>query len=128
MKRSFLFSLLFLAILAPSFAPKMKLTDEDRRRKVSQEILDNLLKEKYEDVRKDFHISLKQVLPAEKISEVWTQIMATNGEFVKVVSVTAATDKGYNQIKMRLQFKNDNATQETTFNEEDKVVGMFIKP
>jgi hypothetical protein len=102
--------------------------DEERRKAVTQAILDNLISEKYEDVRKDFHVTLKQILPVEKISETWRQIISVNGPFKKVIAVSTATDKGFNQIRMRCQFENDNSTVEVTFNEEDKVIGLIIKP
>lgn len=130
MKRFFFFITLFASTfvyMGSSFKPGHAL-DEERRKKISQNILDNLINEKYEDVRKDFAVGLKQGLPTEKIAEVWRQIIGTAGKFKKVLSVSTATDKGYNLIRMRLEFENDNLTQETAFSEEDKVISLWLKP
>lgn len=103
--------------------------DEDTRKAITQAILDNLIKEDYDAVQKDFYGPFKQALPIEKISEAWQQTVTTVGDFVKVLATTAATTpEGFNQIRLRCQFKNDNLTVETTFNEDDKVIGLYLKP
>jgi len=121
--------LLTLPILAS--VPKNQssgFNNEEKRKKVTQAILDNLVKEKYEDARSDFHVSLKAVLPVEKISENWRAIIQLNGKFQKVLSVNAITTMGYNQVQLRCEFANDNMTLEATFNEDDKVIGLYFKP
>jgi hypothetical protein len=126
---------IFLAVLTAifisqtSFSLKVNsFSDEDNRKKIAQTLLDDLINERYEDVTKAFHASLKTALPVEKISEVWKQVISINGPFEKVLSVNTGTDKGFDQIKMRCHFEKENATVETTFNEDDKIVGLFIKP
>jgi Protein of unknown function (DUF3887) len=130
MKKLLFISLLTITALA-QLGDTIKVTplaDEDRRKKISQTILDNQISENYEDVRKDFAEGLKQNLPVEKLAEGWRQIINVYGSFKKVLSVTAAADKGYNQIRMRVQFEKGNLTQETTFTEDDQVIGLFMKP
>lgn len=122
---------LFAVLILPQISSKGKpgfAHDESRRKKISQEILDNLIDEKYDAVRKDFTEGLKQNLPSERISEVWRYTISVNGAFKKVLSVSIASDKGYNQVRMRLQFEKENLTQETTFTEDDKVGALYIKP
>ena len=129
MKKIFFLSLLTSIVITQTSAFKSNYhRDEERRKKITQTLLDNMIKENYEDVRKDFSVSLKQALPVEKISETWKQWISTYGSFEKVLSVSAASDKGYNQIRIRCKFKNENSTIETTFTEEDKVIALFIKP
>jgi hypothetical protein len=103
-------------------------TDEARRKRITSEILDNFVKENYDSVSKDFHSSLKTTLPTERLSEVWKYVMTNFGAFKKVISTTTNVMQGYNQVLMRCQFEKDNATLEATFNEDDKVFGLYIKP
>jgi hypothetical protein len=102
--------------------------DEEKRKRITQEIVNNLVKEDYEAVRKDFHSGLKTNLPVEKISEVWQNLIATNGAFENMTSTTVAQTNGFNQVRIRCQFKNENATVEATFNDDDRVIGLFVKP
>src|SRR5688572_32904125 len=109
-----------LLITATSFTFKSSttfkpLSDEANRKRITNAILDNLVKENYEDVRKDFHSTLKANLTVEKISEVWAAVVNTNGAFEKISNTTVAEVQGFNQVKLRCQFKNENATLETTF-------------
>lgn len=125
--------LLALAIVILSFIPAPALrtnafVDEAKRKQITNDILSNLVKEKYEDVRKDFHSSLKVTLPVEKISEVWSTVISQSGSYKKIISTNVTTFQGYNQVKLRLEFANENATLETTFTEDDKVLGLYIKP
>jgi hypothetical protein len=103
-------------------------SDEEKRKKISQEIVNNLVKEDYEAVRKDFHVSLKTNLPVEKIAEAWQNLIQMTGSFEKVITTIPAETNGYHQVRIRCKFKNDNATVETTFNEDDKVFGLWLKP
>lgn len=127
------FSLLFLVILF-SFSSinhqgaGIHIADEASRIKITKAILDNLVKEDYESVRKDFHSSLRTALPVEKIAEVWQNVVASTGSFKEIVSTNAIVNQGYNQVKIRCRFENENATIETTFTEDDKVLGLYIKP
>ncbi|KAA2238827.1 DUF3887 domain-containing protein [Chitinophaga agrisoli] len=130
MKR-FILLLSIIALAFTLYAGKSNLhpgNDEESRKKITNEILNNLVSEKYDDVRKDFHSSLKAGLPAEKIAEVWKSTIDVNGPFEKVLSTTMATVQGFNQVKLRCKFKNENATLEATFTEDDRVIGLYIKP
>lgn len=122
-----------LAVLFVMFSsfntPNLSVTrDETNRKQITRAILDNLVKEKYEDVRKDFHSTLRTSLPTEKIAETWQTVISSSGQFKEVISTAVAQTQGFNQIRIRIKFETENATLETTFNEDDKVVGLWIKP
>jgi hypothetical protein len=131
MKQFILLLALAMIILSSVPAPGVRskdIADESRRKQITNDILNNLLKEKYEDVRKDFHSSLNTVLPVEKISEVWNTVISQSGAYKRILSTSVTTFQGYNQVKLRLEFDKENATLETTFTEDDKVLGLYIKP
>ncbi|WP_295122702.1 DUF3887 domain-containing protein [uncultured Chitinophaga sp.] len=102
--------------------------DEPARKKISLEIVNNLVKENYDSVRKDFAPALKQELSAERLAEGWKKLIETTGTYTEVASSTVNAVNGYNQVKVRCKFKKGNATVEVTFNEEDQVLGLYLKP
>jgi hypothetical protein len=102
--------------------------DEVSRKKIATDIITNLSQEDYEAVRKDFHSSLKTTLPVEKIAEIWKTIVTNSGGFKKIISTTTAITQGYNQVFIRIELEKENATLETTFTADDKVIGLYIKP
>jgi hypothetical protein len=123
-----LLAVLFVLFSSFNTANSSVTRDETNRKQITQAILDNLVKEKYEDVRKDFHSTLRNSLPTEKIAETWQTVISSAGQFKEVISTSAAQTQGFNQIRMRIKLETENATLETTFNEDDKVVGLWIKP
>jgi hypothetical protein len=123
-----LFLSAFILVSATNTKSTAHLFDEATRKKITNDILNNLVKEDYEAVRKDFHSSLRTTLPVEKISEVWTSVVSQSGIYKKTLSTSVANVQGYNQVKLRIQFENENATLEATFTDDDKVIGLFIKP
>ena len=118
----------YLLITASSFHEKNNRFDEGLRKQISTTILNNLVKQDYEAVRKDFHSSLKVTLPVEKISEAWETTVKVNGAFEKVLSTSATKMGEYNQIRIKCMFHDGNITLEVTFTEDDKVLGLFLKP
>ena len=123
---------LMVSLTSMSFTPTASLDiityDESTRIKTTKEILGNLVEEQYEAVQKNFHATLKQSLPAEKISEIWTTIISNYGTYKEVVSIKHDVFQGYNQIKIRCQFEKERATLEATFTEDDKVIAIYIRP
>jgi len=135
MKIQFLIILNLALVLNTGFVEDPGLTsvnpshrqDDVIRKNVAEKILKNLVQEKFEDVRADFHSTLKQSLPAERISEAWVKQLETYGEYKSTVSMTSAKFQEYNQVKIRCKFENDNSTIEVTFNEDNKVIGLYLK-
>lgn len=101
---------------------------QENRKKITTDIVNSLVSEDYDAVRKNFHSTLKTALPVEKISEVWTSVITASGAFKEILSTSEVVVQGYNQVKIRCKFENENATVEATFNEDDKVIGLYIKP
>ena len=103
--------------------------DEDNRKEIAKTILDNNVKEKYEEMRTNCTNALKEQLPAEKIAGVWKQLIGSEGPYQKMLSInTSVTQEGYNQVLMRCAFQNDNLTLVVTFNQDDKVIGLIWRP
>jgi len=128
MKRTLLIVVTSTLLVSAFSFNRTSFYDEAARKKITQEILDNFVKEDFDAVRKDFHSSLKTSLPADKIGEVWQSVINNGGKYISVISVNTSKVQEYNQVKMRIKFEKENATLETIFNEDDKVLGLWIKP
>ena len=97
------------------------------REKVAADIASNYAKKDYAAVRKDFAKIMLDALSEEKLKSVWEDFIAKVGEFQKVLTTTETEKDGYRVIKKRCQFASENATIQVTFNEENKVIGLYIK-
>lgn len=101
---------------------------DDVESKISKEIATNLSEKKYEDVRKDFSNGLKNNLSTDMIAKGWENLVAQNGAFTEIISATKTNVQGYDVIKVRCKFEKENANVEVTFNDDKKVIGLFLKP
>ena len=95
---------------------------------ISREILDNLVKADYAAVRTNFHSTLRDQLSVQQIRDAWTNLTASVGKFKEIMTVKESTVNNYRQINIRCKFENDNATLQVTFNENEKVVGIYLIP
>jgi hypothetical protein len=100
----------------------------DVREKVARDIVDNNVKKDYAAVRKDFAKTMLDALSEEKIKTVWEAHIAQVGDFQKVLTTKEEQSGGYTIIKKRLQFARQNSTIQVTFNDENQVIGLFIRP
>jgi uncharacterized protein DUF3887 len=101
---------------------------QDSQLRIANAIADNLSRKNYEDVRKDFTNSLKEKLNADMIGQGWENLLAQNGAFSKIMTTSKSTENGYTIVKVRCQFEKENANVEVTFNDDNKVIGLFLKP
>jgi len=115
--------LLFVSILwigqffsfPSSFTPPSgKIAASDDEEAIVKKIVDNLKKKDYEAVRTDFTNVLRQQL--------------TVGNFQEIMNVKTQNVNGYDVVRARCRFQNDNGTVEATFNDEHKVIGLFLRP
>lgn len=97
------------------------------RERVAADIASNFAKKDYAAVRKDFAKIMLDALSTEKLKDTWEGLVTKIGEFQKVISTNEVQIDGYTVIKKRCQFANENATIQVTFNDENKVIGLYLK-
>ncbi len=102
-------------------------TGTEIREKVATNIANAFAKKDYAAVRKDFAKIMLDALSEEKIKNTWEGFITKVGEFQKVLTTTEVKEKDYNIIKKRCQFASENATIQVTFNEENQVIGLYLK-
>ena len=96
------------------------------RERIAADIVSNLSKSDYDAVRKDFAKIMLDGLPVSKVKESYEGLTAKIGAFQRVVATQESQVHGYNQVKKRCQFASENASVLVTFNEENKVIGLFL--
>ncbi len=101
---------------------------QDAQKQIANDIAENLSKKQYENVQKEFANGLKSQLTPDMIGKGWENLLSQAGDFVKILSTTSTTIRNFPVVKVRCQFKNDNANIEVTFNDDNKVIGLFLKP
>jgi hypothetical protein len=67
-------------------------------------------------------------LSTQNIKDAWLNTTNIVGEFEKILSTRTAVSQGYNQVISRCKFEKDKMNVEVIFNEDDKVLGLWLKP
>lgn len=102
-------------------------SDEEKER-LAKTIVQNLSAAKYEDVRSDFHETLKQILSVEKIANAWENLISSVGNFESISSIQSSKMQAYEIVRVKCKFKSGNCNVDVTFNDENKVVGLYLNP
>jgi len=118
-------SLSFAGIVSSNVASR-KLVDRDLRVKIANGIIEAFAKKDYDSVSTNFHSSLKQTLPKEKLREFWQKISAQMGKYVSIISTTHHIREGYNIVTLLCKFEKDNSNMELTFNQDNQVIGLYF--
>jgi hypothetical protein len=99
-----------------------------KRAEISRNIVNNMVNDKWEEARVDFSYPLKQSLTTQQMQQSWSALLVQIGEFKKITTITEREMQGYNQSVVRCEFARENFSVEITFNAEDKVIGIYLKP
>lgn len=98
------------------------------RDQISRRIIENLRTDKFQAIQDECHILIKPSFPVAQLNQMWSNVLVQLGEFESVKSVTEAKNQTYQVVSVRCKFRKDNATIELTYNEDNKIVGLYIKP
>jgi hypothetical protein len=80
-------------------------------------------------ITESFESKLKQSLTADKIQDVWANLVARVGEFKRQTSASAEkTPEGYHAIYVRCEFEKSVATVQVTFDAGKKIIGLWMAP
>ena len=120
--------LTFVLLLSLTSCQAQPVESEEKLISISNEILQNLVQEKFEAVRQDFNSQMKDALGKEQLSQVWSGLAPQVGAYVKAGKTTSGMLNEHRVIYTILKFENAPLKLKTVFDQEDKVAGLFIVP
>jgi hypothetical protein len=82
----------------------------------------------YEKAVVNFDSTMKQVLPAEKLKQVWESLIAQVGAFVEQRGIREEKILGYNVIFVTCQFEKSVLDAKVVFNDKEQIAGLFFVP
>lgn len=92
----------------------------------SEEIVDLLNNADYEEVHAKFDDNMKTLLPVEDMNE-FTPIIQDSGSFKEIDKASVEEDDGYYVTVLVAKYSEDNRVFTITFDEDDKIAGLFIQ-
>lgn len=108
--------------------PSAKAQVNQTRDQISRRIVDNLRTDKFQAIQDECHILVKPAFPVGQLNQMWSNVLVQLGEFESIKSITETKNQTYQVVSVRCKFRKDNATIELTYNEDNKIIALYIKP
>src|SRR5579871_1244836 len=84
--------------------------------------------EKFDAATKDFDDTMKKVLPAKKLEEIWKSILASAGPFQKQTGIRTEQIGKYDVVYVTCQFAKAPLDTKVVFNKDKQIAGLFFVP
>jgi uncharacterized protein len=119
--------LLFLVFLLPS-SYLLQAGSKADSEAPARALVDLLAKEDYAAAVKNFDDTMKKVLPAGKLKEVWQGILESTGPFKKQGKVKIDRVKKYDVVYVTLHFAKASLDARVVLDADRKIAGLFFVP
>jgi len=90
--------------------------------------LNNCQASKFEEAASNFDAKMKEVLPAEKLSQTWQAILKQLGPITKMGDPREDKVANSRRVKIRCEFKSTALDALVSFNTDGKIEGFFLVP
>ncbi len=102
--------------------------NQDTLIKISNEILGNLVEEKFTDVRSDFNGKMLNALSMEQIEALWKGLVSQFGSYTSAGETLSDKIEEYRVVYTILKFEKSPLKLKVVFDQDDKVAGLFLIP
>jgi len=83
---------------------------------------------KFDAATKDFDDTMKKVLPAKKLEEIWQSILTSAGPFQKQTGIRTETKGKYEIVYVTCQFAKAPLDAKVVFNRDKQITGLLFSP
>lgn len=87
-----------------------------------------LTEKKFDAATKDFDDTMKKVLPAKKLEEIWQSILSSAGTFQKQTGTRTASSGKYDIVFVTCRFAKAPLDVKVVFNRDKKITGLLFTP
>ena len=94
----------------------------------SKTILHELINGRAENVISDFTPTMKEALPADKLTAVWNDLQTKMGTYQSMGEPTQTTEQGYTVVYVPLTFEKGTLRAKLVYDNTNYVAGLFFVP
>jgi len=95
---------------------------------LAKDLVDSLASSNYKKAVENFDDTMKTVLPADKLKEVWNSLTVQSGAFVEQRDTRNEKIMGYDVIFVTCKFEKAVLDAKVVFNDKKQVAGLFFVP
>lgn len=94
----------------------------------AKEVVNKLVAEDYEGIRRNFNDTMKAGLSAEKMKEVWRSVLEHVGAFRSQGDPQSQMNQGWEIIVIQCQMERGKINVEVDYDPSGKIGGLWIRP
>lgn len=91
-------------------------------------VVEKLVAEDYEGIRREFNATMKASLSAEKMKEVWTGVIEHHGAFKSQDEPRLREQQGWEIVLIRGEMQRGAIEVEVDYDPEGKIGGLWVRP
>jgi hypothetical protein len=95
---------------------------------LAKDLVSALASGDYKKAVKNFDVTMKNALPAEKLQQVWNSLIAQSGPFVEQAGTRRERILQYDVIFVTCKFENAALDAKVVFDREQQIAGLFFVP
>lgn len=94
----------------------------------AEKLVDMMAKKDFSSVVKNFDATMTNVMPAEKLEQVWDQVTGQAGNFKKQLKTSKEKVQQYEVVHVTCQFEKARLDVNVVYNKDGKVSGINFAP
>ena len=91
-------------------------------------VVNKLVAEDYEGIRRDFNDTMKSGLSAEKMREVWRAVIDHLGQYKSQSEPQSNSAQNWEAVVIRCQMERGQVDVEVDYDPEGKIGGLWVRP
>ena len=120
MGRAILVAMMCVAVLLAAGCGKPSATQ------LAEGMVDSMARGDFASATKDFDAAMNAALPAEKLGQIWSRLMAQYGPFKSRTGSREAQEAGYQMVYVTCQFEKTTADIKVVFDKDGKIGGLWF--
>ena len=95
---------------------------------LAKDLVSSLVSGDYKKAVENFDGTMKEALPAEKLQQVWSSLIAQSGPFVEQLGARKEKILQYDVIFVTCKFENAVLDAKVVFDHKKQIAGLFFVP
>lgn len=111
-----------------SASSESEVAKDNQLETMARDLVNSLVSGEYKEAVENFDSTMKKVLPAEKLEEVWNSVIAQAGPFVEQLGTRKEKILQYEAVFVTCKFENAVLDTKVVFDRKQQIAGLFFVP
>jgi dienelactone hydrolase len=103
-------------------------SEPDRRTEIARKMVNDMASGDFDKATESFDDTMKRVIPASKLKDVWDSVTKQVGAFQKATEDRTESIRQYKAVFVTCEFQNGPLDVKVVFGTDGKITGLFFAP